>query len=82
MRRVSELIRVAIVENELAADVVVGFLETEGIPAIRQAAAAPSGSPFGSAGGIAGPFEVLVHPENEARARELLETSGAEPDSG
>ena len=51
-------------------------------PAIRQAAAAPSGSPFGSAGGIAGPFEVLVHPENEARARELLETSGAEPDSG
>jgi hypothetical protein len=70
---VADLVRVAIVETEPEADVAVGLLRTEGIPAMRQPTGLmTTGGALGSVGGIMGPYEVLVHAENEVRARELL----------
>jgi len=71
---VAELVRVATVENEPEAELVVGLLRTEGISAIWQRAAfGAGGAGFGSAGGVSGPFDVLVQPHEAERARELLE---------
>ena len=79
---VSDLVRVALVENEPAAEIAVGLLRVEGIRAVWQrAGTASAGVNIGSAGGISGAFEVLVLPQDAERARELLAPSEAEPDS-
>lgn len=68
LRLVAELVRVAMVETEIEAGVAVGLLRAEGIAAIGQRSDyAPAGFPLGT-GPIAGPFEMVVHAENEARA--------------
>ena len=56
------------VETEIEADVAVGLPRVEGIAAIGQRSNhEPAGFPLGT-GPIAGPFDMVVHAENEARA--------------
>jgi hypothetical protein len=78
---VSDLVRVATVESEPEADLVVGLLRTEGINAMWQPSGdAATGMGIGSIGGIGGPFAVIVASEDAARAAELLAAS--DPDDG
>jgi hypothetical protein len=70
----TDLVRVATVENEPEAELVVGLLRTEGISAMWQRAEfGAAGAGIGSAGGVSGPFDVLVQAHDAERARELLE---------
>lgn len=74
---VSDLVRVATVETEPEAELAVGLLRTEGITAMWQSAGlGATGAGLGSAGGVGGPFDVLVKAQDAERAQELL----AEPD--
>ena len=70
---VSDLVRVALVENEPSAELAVGYLRTEGIAAMWRETSL-GGASFGvaSVGGVHGPMEILVHPEQAERAQELL----------
>ncbi len=75
-----DLIRVALVDNEPAAEIAVGLLRVEGIRAIWQRGGhASAGVNLGSAGGISGAFEVLVLAPDAERAMELLAASEPEP---
>ena len=77
-----DLVRVALVESEPAAEIAVGLLRVEGIRAIWQLGGSASGGVnIGSAGGISGAFDVLVLPQDAERARELLAASEDEPRS-
>jgi hypothetical protein len=77
---VTDLVRVATVENEPEAELVVGLLRTEGISAMWQRAEfGAAGAGIGSAGGVSGPFDVLVQPQDAQRASELLAPADAEP---
>ena len=70
---VSDLVRVALVENEPSAELAVGYLRTEGIPAIwRETSLGGTSWGGASVGGVLGPMEILVHPEHAERAQELL----------
>ena len=69
---VSDLVRVALVENEPSAELAVGYLRTEGIPAIWRGTSLGATSLVTSVGGALGPMEILVHPEHAERAQELL----------
>ena len=69
----SDLVNVATVESEPEAELAVGLLRTEGILAMWQRVGVGAASAgLGSAGGIGGPFAVLVQPADAERARELL----------
>ena len=59
----SDLVRVALVDNEPSAELAVGLLRTEGITAMWRG---------GAVAGVQGHVEVLVRPEHAERARELL----------
>jgi hypothetical protein len=79
----TDMIRVATVDNEPEAELAVGLLRTEGISAMWQRAAfGAAGAGLGSAGGVSGPFDVLVQAEDAERASELLapEVAGAGTD--
>lgn len=77
----ADLIRVATVDNEPEAQLAVGLLRSEGISAMWQRAAyGAAGAGLGSAGGVSGPFDVLVEANDAERARELLAPSGADPE--
>ena len=69
---VSDLVRVALVENEPSAELAVGYLRTEGIPAIWRGTSLGATSLVTSVGGALGPMEILVHAEHAERAQELL----------
>ena len=72
-RRMSDLVRVALVENEPSAELAVGYLATEGIPAMwRETSLGGASWGVASVGGVLGPMEILVHPEHAERAQELL----------
>ena len=72
-RRMSDLVRVALVENEPSAELAVGLLRTEGIPAMwRETSLGLTNWGAGSIAGVMGPMEILVHPEHAERAHELL----------
>jgi hypothetical protein len=67
------LFRVAIVNDEPAAELAVGLLRTEGIRAMWRQTDYPAAiAPLGSAGGIMGPIDILVLPQDAERAAELL----------
>ncbi len=69
----SDLVRVALVDNEPSAELAVGLLRTEGIPAMwRETSLGASSWGGGAVAGVQGPVEVLVRPEHAERARELL----------
>ena len=69
----SDLVRVALVENEPSAELAVGYLRTEGIPAMwRETGLGAASWGVASVGGVRGPMEILVHPEHAERAQELL----------
>ena len=74
-----DLIRVALVDTEPAAEISVSLLRVEGIRAIWQRAGHVSAGGMGSAGGISGAFEVLVLPHDAVRAMELLAAAEPEP---
>jgi hypothetical protein len=77
---VTDLVPVATVENEPEAELAVGLLRTEGIAAMWQRTAfSAAGAGLGSAGGISGPYAVLVHPQDAGRARALLEPEEPAP---
>jgi hypothetical protein len=61
-----------VVGSEFEADVILGLLRSEGIPAIAQKTNLAVGMADASAASV-GPREILVHAENLARAREILE---------
>jgi hypothetical protein len=64
---------VALVDNEPSAELAVGLLRTEGIPAMwRETSLGASGWGSGAVAGVQGPVEILVHPEQAERASELL----------
>jgi len=70
---VSDLVSVALVENEPSAELAVGYLRTEGIPAMwRETSLGGASWGVASVGGVLGPMEILVHPEHAERAQELL----------
>ena len=70
---VSDLVRVALVESEPSAELTVGYLRTEGIPAMwRETSLGGANWGVASVGGVLGPMEILVHPEHAERAQELL----------
>ena len=70
---VSDLVRVALVENEPSAELAVGYLRTEGIPAMwRGTSLGATSWGVASVAGVLGPMEILVHPEHAERAQELL----------
>jgi hypothetical protein len=67
------LVAVATVDNEPEAELAVGLLRSEGISAMWQRAAfGAAGAGLGSAGGVSGPFDVLVQAEDAERAQALL----------
>ena len=67
----TEFVRVAIVRDDVEADIVLGLLESAGIPAVKRvtdmAAGAWDGLPVGGA------REILVPPDRLEEAHELLE---------
>jgi len=70
---VDDLTRVAIVENESAAEVAVSLLKTEGIHAMwRKTDIASATWGLAPAGGVGGPIEILVLAKDVPRAHELL----------
>ena len=79
----ADLVRVATVENEPEAELAVGLLRTEGISAMWQRAAfGASGAGLGSAGGVSGPFDVVVQAQDAERASALLAPEDAAPGEG
>ena len=71
-----ELVRVALVDTEPEAELAVSQLRLEGIAAMwQQTSLGMTGLMGTSGGGFMGPMEILVHPENAERARELLAKS-------
>ena len=73
---VDDLTRVAIVENEPAAELAVSLLETEGIWAMwRKTDIASAAWGLSPAGGVGGPIEILVLAKDVPRAQELLADS-------
>jgi Putative prokaryotic signal transducing protein len=72
-----DLIRVAIVDNEIAAELAVSRLKMEGIHAMwRKTDMASAVWGVGITEGVGGPVEILVLPKDAPRARELLADSG------
>jgi hypothetical protein len=71
---VDDLTRVAIVENEPAAELAVSLLETEGIWAMWRKTDIAS-AVWGLSLAVGGPVEILVLAEDVPRARELLADS-------
>jgi type III secretory pathway lipoprotein EscJ len=69
---VSELAVLQVVGSEPEAEVVLALLRSEGIPAIAQKTNFAVGI-ADAANSPGGPREILVHEENLARAREVLE---------
>ncbi len=67
----SELVVLQTVASEPEAEIIVGLLRSEGIPAIARKTDFAVGAADASASGI-GPREIVVHQENLARAREAL----------
>jgi len=68
----ADLAVLAVVGSEPEAEVILALLRSEGIPSIAQKTNFAVGLADGSLS-AAGPREILVHPENLARAREILE---------
>jgi hypothetical protein len=68
----ADLAVLEVVASEPEAEVILGLLRSEGIPAIAQKTNFAAGLADGSLS-AAGPREILVHAENLARAREVLE---------
>ena len=68
----AELAVLQVVGSEPEADIVLGLLRTEGIEAIAQKTNLAVGMADASASGI-GPREIVVHEQDLARAREVLE---------
>ena len=62
--------RVTVVANEIEAEMVCALLRTEGIESAHRKTDVAAGAWRGAPG--AGPREILVAPEDEQRARELL----------
>jgi hypothetical protein len=69
---VSELAVLTVVGSEPEAEIILSLLRSEGIPAISQKTNYAVGVADASASAI-GPREIVVHEENLARAREVLE---------
>jgi hypothetical protein len=69
---VNELVVLQTVGSEPEAEIIVGLLRSEGIPALARKTDFAVGAADASASGI-GPREIVVHEENLARAREILE---------
>jgi hypothetical protein len=69
---VTELVVLEVVGSEPEAEVIRALLRSEGIPSIAQKTNFAVGLADGSLS-PAGPREILVHAENLARAREILE---------
>jgi putative signal transducing protein len=73
---IDDIVRIATVENELEAEIVVGLLRVEGIRAMwRPTDFAAAGDGGGRSTGIMGPMDVLVLAEDAVRAREILAAS-------
>ena len=68
----NELVVLQTVGSEPEAEIIVGLLRSEGIPALARKTDFAVGAADASASGI-GPREIVVHKENLARAREILE---------
>lgn len=68
----SELAVLEVVGSEPEAEVIRALLRSEGIPSIAQKTHFAVGL-ADAAASAAGPREILVHAENLARAREILE---------
>jgi hypothetical protein len=69
---VSELAVLEVVGSEPEAEVICALLRSEGIPCITEKTNFAVGLADGSLS-AAGPREILVHAQNLARAREILE---------
>jgi hypothetical protein len=69
---VAELAVLEVVGSEAEAEVILGLLRSEGIPAMAQRTNFAVGMADASAAAV-GPREILVHGENLARAREILD---------
>jgi type III secretory pathway lipoprotein EscJ len=69
---VSELVVLDVVGSEPEAEIILALLRTEGIQAIAQKTNFAVGLADASSSG-AGPREILVHEENLARARQILD---------
>jgi hypothetical protein len=70
---VDDLTRVAIVDNEIAAELAVSRLKLEGIHAMwRKTDAASAAWGVGITEGVGGPVEILVLAKDAPRSRELL----------
>jgi hypothetical protein len=72
----AELAVLQVVQSEPEADVVCGLLRSEGIPCITQRTNVGVGMADGFPSAI-GPREILVHEQNVAAARKLLEEQQA-----
>ena len=68
----SELAVLEVVPSEPEAEVILALLRSEGIPCIAQKTNFAVGLADGALS-AAGPREILVHAENLARARDVLE---------
>ena len=68
----AELAVLQVVGSEPEAEVILALLRSEGVPCIAQKTNFAVGLADAAASG-AGPREILVHAENLARAREILE---------
>jgi hypothetical protein len=70
---VADPVRLTIVANELAAEVIRSLLETEGIESIQRKTNFAAGMADASTSSF-GPREILVKPEDLERARDLIAT--------
>jgi type III secretory pathway lipoprotein EscJ len=68
----ADLAVLEVVGSEPEAEVILALLRSEGIPCFAQKTNLAAGMADGFPG-VAGPREILVHAENLARAREVLE---------
>jgi hypothetical protein len=68
----TELVRLAVVENELAAEAIRGLLKTEGIDSMQRMTDFGVGMTDAGTSGF-GPREILVRAEDLEAARELIE---------
>ena len=64
--------RVALVENEPSAELAVGYLRTEGIPAIWRGTSLGATSLVTSVGGALGPMEILKSIPSTPNVRQEL----------
>jgi hypothetical protein len=70
---VDDLTRVTVVENDLAAEMAVSLLQTEGIKAMwRKTDVASAVWEVGPTGALGGPVEIMVLAKDAQRARQLL----------